>query len=165
MKPQFFKTAADFRKWLEKNHKTAQELWIGYYKKATGRPSITHAEAVDEALCFGWIDGIRKGIDEESYTNRFTPRKAGSNWSRINIARVAELTRDGRMRKAGLDAFEARDKERPSSYSFEQRDDPHFTPEMEKKFRANKPAWKFWEAQPPGYRRLMTFYVVSAKKD
>jgi uncharacterized protein YdeI (YjbR/CyaY-like superfamily) len=165
MKPQFFETAAGFRKWLRKNHKTAVELWVGYYKKGTGRKSITHPEAVDEALCFGWIDGVRKSVDEESYTNRFTPRKKGGNWSRINIARVEELIREGRMQKAGLAAFEARDRDRPASYSFEQRDHPEFTPDQARRFRANKAAWKFFQAQPPGYRRLATFWVVSAKRE
>lgn len=165
MKPKFFPTPADFRRWLEKNHASETELWVGFYKKATGRPSITWPEAVDEALCFGWIDGIRKSLDAESYVNRLTPRRPGSNWSEINTRRAKELIRAGLMRPAGLKAFKARDPEKSGVYSFEQRQAAKLSPEAERKFKANKRAWKFFESQPPGYRRIATWYVVSAKQE
>ena len=163
-RPTFFPTPAHFRRWLERHHASATELWVGFYKKSTGRPSITWPEAVDEALCFGWIDGIRKSLDEESYTNRFTPRKPGSNWSLINTKRVKELIEQGRMHEAGLEAFKSRDPKK-SVYSFEQRKNPQLTPELEALFKRNRDAWQFFEAQPPGYRRVITFYVVSAKQE
>jgi uncharacterized protein YdeI (YjbR/CyaY-like superfamily) len=161
----FFPDPPAWRRWLEKNHATATELWVGFYKRATGKPSITWSEAVDQALCFGWIDGVRKSIDATSYKNRFTPRKPGSNWSRINIAKVKELEAAGLMRPAGRAAFEARRDDRSMTYSYEQRDNPIFDPALEKKFRANKDAWAWFQTQPPGYRKLITFWVVSAKRD
>lgn len=165
MKPKFFPTPADFRRWLEKNHASETELWVGFYKKATGRPSITWPEAVDEALCFGWIDGIRKTLDADSYVNRLTPRTAGSNWSAINTRRAKELTRAGRMQPAGLKAFKARVPAKSGVYSFEQRHAAKLTPEAEQRFRANKRAWKFFESQPPGYRNTALWWVVSAKRE
>jgi uncharacterized protein YdeI (YjbR/CyaY-like superfamily) len=161
---RFFATAEKWRQWLEKNHERATELWVGMHKKASGTPSITWPEAVDEALCFGWIDGIRKSIDETRYKNRFTPRKKGSNWSAVNIARVAALTKEGRMHPAGLTAFEGRDPKKSGVYSFEQREAATLGDEFERRFRANAKAWAFFEAQPPYYRRVTTFWVVSAKQ-
>ena len=165
MKVQFFETRDAFRRWLKKNHAKVDELYVGFYKKASGRKTVEYHEAVEEALCFGWIDGVRKSIDDISYTNRFSPRKPRSKWSRINIARVERLIKEGRMDTSGLDVYQARDTRREAGYSFEQRDAPEFTPAQTKRFRGNRAAWKFWEAQPPGYRRLATFYVISAKRE
>ena len=164
MTPTFFETPAKFRAWLQKHHKTADELWVGFYKKATGKPSITWQEAVDEALCFGWIDGIRKRVDADSFTNRFTPRRRGSFWSAINTRRAAELIKEGRMRAAGRKAFEARDGSRTAAHHAV-RDNPRLDKALEREFRANRAAWNFFAAQPPGYRRMMIWFVVSAKRD
>ena len=163
--PRFFRTPAAFSRWLEANHDKHSELWVGFYKKASGKPSITYPEAVDEALCWGWIDGIRKTVDAIAYTNRFTPRKPTSNWSEINTRRVEALIAEGRMREPGLRAFEARKPERSGVYSFEQRKAPQLDPALEKRFRAKRAAWAFFEAQPPGYRRVTTWWIVSAKKE
>ena len=163
--PLFFAKPAAFRKWLERNHGAAHELWVGFYKKETGRPSITWPESVDEALCVGWIDGIRKRIDDESYTIRFTPRKARSIWSAVNIARVAELTREGRMLPAGLAAFERRSADKSAIYAYEQRKNAAFDEAAERQFRANAKAWEFFQAQPPGYRKTATYKVISAKRE
>lgn len=162
-RPKFFKAAAELRAWLEKHHQRADECWIGFYKKATGKPSLTWQEVVDESLCFGWIDGIRKSIDADSFKQRITPRRARSIWSRVNIARVAVLTAEGRMRPAGLAAFEKRDVTRV--YSYEQREaglDPTYLSLMKKK---NRKAWDFLHSQPPGYQRLAGWFVMSAKKE
>ena len=163
MKPRFFKTPEDFRAWLEKNHETAKELLVGFWKRDSGKPSITWPESVDEALCVGWIDGVRRTIDDDSYTIRFTPRSAKSKWSAVNIKRVAELTKLGRMKPAGLAAFEKKDP-KSEGYSYE-RKVAQLDAAMEKQFRANKKAWAFWEAQPPGYKRLLSHYVISAKRE
>jgi uncharacterized protein YdeI (YjbR/CyaY-like superfamily) len=160
----FFETPAEFRAWLDAHHDTATEVWVGFHKKGTGRPSMTWPEAVDQALCFGWIDGIRKSVDESSYTNRFTPRKAKSTWSRVNIARVAELTRQGLMTPAGLRAFEARDEAKSGIYSFEQRPQ-ELPPAYAERFQTNAAAWAFFQAQPPGYRHTAAFWVMSAKRE
>ena len=162
---KFFVTPADFRKWLEANHGTAQELWVGFYRRETGRPGITWPESVDEALCFGWIDGIRKRLDDESYVIRFTPRKAQSTWSAVNIKRVAELKRAGRMTPAGNAAFAKRSDEKSAIYAYEQRNAAAFDKAAEEEFRANKQAWDFFQSQPPWYRRTATYKVVSAKKE
>ena len=159
-----FATPADFRAWLEENHDTASELIVRFYKKGSGKPSITWPEAVDEALCFGWIDSVRRGIDEESYANRFTPRRRGSVWSKRNIDRVAELMKEGRMHPAGLKAFEARDEERSGIYSFEQRQAAKLTPAEERTFRANATAWENFRSKAPSYQRAAIWWVVSAKK-
>jgi uncharacterized protein YdeI (YjbR/CyaY-like superfamily) len=152
------------RKWFTKHHATAQELWLGYYKKNSGKPSITYPGSVDEALCFGWIDGIRKGIDETSYTNRFTPRKRGSSWSTTNVRRVQKLQREGRMHAAGIAAFRARSSNKTGIYSYENR--PDVLPETcAGVFRKNRAAWDFFETQPPGYKRTVTWWVLSAKKE
>lgn len=164
MKPKFFATPAAFRKWLEQNHDKAQELWVGFHKKSTGKPSITWPEAVDQLLCFGWIDGIRKSVDDRSYTIRVTPRKPRSNWSAINIKRVNELTKMGLMHPAGLKAFQAHDPKKSGVYSFERRPQK-LDAKYEKKFRTNKKAWAFFQAQPPWYQRTAGFWVVSAKKE
>ena len=164
-RPTFFETPAAFRAWLKTNHRTAKELWVGFYKKGSGKPSITWPEAVDEALCFGWIDGVRKSIDDERYTNRFTPRRTSSIWSDINTRRMRELLKAGRVCAAGRKAFEARDAAKSSRYSFEQRQAPAFDAALERRFKANRAAWTFFQAQPPGYRRLSTWWVVSAKRE
>jgi uncharacterized protein YdeI (YjbR/CyaY-like superfamily) len=165
MQPTFFATPADFRQWLQEHHHTERELLMGFYKKGSGRPSITWPESVVEALCFGWIDGVRRSVDDESYTIRFTPRKRGSIWSAVNMRLVEELIRDGRMQPAGLAAWQARDPAKSAIYSFEQKEAARLAPEMEARFRENAQAWKFWEAQPPGYRKTATHYVVSAKRE
>lgn len=161
MEPRFFATPAAFRRWMKANHDRATELWVGYYRKGTGRKSITWPESVDVALCFGWIDGVRRSIDEERYTNRFTPRRPTSNWSQKNIARIQELIAEGLVEPAGLAAFERL--ERTRQYSFENTG-VEFPPDLEKLFRADRKAWSFFQAQPPGYRRLATWWVVSAKR-
>jgi len=164
--PKFFPTPGDWRRWLEKNHASKPELWVGFHKKGSGRPSITWPESVDEALCFGWIDGIRKTIDAESYVIRFTPRRAGSIWSAVNIRRVGELTRENRMRDAGLLAFGKRDPRKTGVYSFEQqRAAAKLSAAQEKEFKRNRAAWTFFQSQPPGYRKIAAWYVVSAKRD
>ena len=164
MSAVYFASAADFRRWLDANHATATELLVGFYKKASGKGGLTYPEAVDELLCFGWIDGIKKRVDELSYTHRFTPRRPRSIWSRINIVRAERLKRAGRMRPAGLKAFAAREAKRSGIYSFENR--PRKLPAVyERKFRANKPAWAFFTAQPPGYQRLAIYKVVSPKQE
>ncbi|MDP9238165.1 MAG: YdeI/OmpD-associated family protein [Chloroflexota bacterium] len=161
----FFATPAAFRAWLRKQHEGASELWVGFHKKGSGKPSITWPESVDAALCFGWIDGVRRGIDEESYTIRFTPRKPTSTWSAVNIKRVTELTRAGLMQPAGLAAFAARSEAKSGIYAYEQRHMAKLNVEQERRFRANKRAWAFFEAQPLGYRRTATWWVVNAKRD
>jgi uncharacterized protein YdeI (YjbR/CyaY-like superfamily) len=161
---RYFASLGDFRKWLEEKYEWAPELWVGFHKKSSGKPSITYSEAVDEALCFGWIDGVRKSIDAYAYTIRFTPRKARSQWSAVNIQRVQRLSLCGRMLPAGLKAFEGAT-EQKRKYSFEQRQASHFTTAQGKRFRSNRKAWHYFQAQPPWYRRTATFWVVSAKKE
>jgi uncharacterized protein YdeI (YjbR/CyaY-like superfamily) len=165
LKPQFFESPAAFRAWLERNHHDAGELLVGFYKKESGRPSITWPESVDQALCFGWIDGIRRRVDDVSYTIRFTPRKPRSNWSAVNIARATELARLGLMAAAGLDAFEKRSDERSAIYSYEQRHTASLSPEQQRAFQENPGAWRFFQDQPPWYRRTATYWVISAKKE
>jgi len=151
---RYFETPADFRKWLTENHAKAKELWVGFYKKGT-RPSITWPESVAEALCFGWIDGIRKSVDESRYTIRFSPRKPSSIWSTINIRTARQLIEAGRMHPAGLRAFEARKENRSGVYSYENR--PQTLPTVyAKKLRKNAAAWKSFQAQPPGYKKTVT---------
>ncbi len=165
MKPTFFAAAGELRDWLERNHATASELLVGFYKRGSGKPSITWQELVDEELCFGWIDSVRKGVDEVSYSNRLTPRTQRSTWSAINIARAKELIRLGRMRPAGLKAFERRTAERSAIYSYEQRKRARLDPEAVRSFRANKKAWAFFQAQAPGYRKTAIWWVISAKRE
>lgn len=164
LKIKFFKTPSDLRKWFEVHHASAPELWIGYYKKDSGRASITWPESVDEALCFGWIDGIRKRIDDISYKIRFTPRKPRSTWSAVNIKRVGELMEQGLMQPAGLKAFAARQENRSGIYSYEQRS-PELPPQYEKELKQNLAAWKFFQAQPPSYRKAANWWILSAKKE
>lgn len=160
----FFATPSEMRGWLAEHHRTARELWVGFYKKGTGKPSLTWPEAVQEALCFGWIDGIRKGLDEESYTNRFTPRKPRSNWSLINIDFANKLIEEGRMEAAGLEAFEARSDATSGVYTYE-RKDLDLDPDLERKLKKNRAAWSFFQAQPPWYRRTTSRWVMSAKRE
>jgi uncharacterized protein YdeI (YjbR/CyaY-like superfamily) len=164
-KPKFFPTLTDWRAWLEKNHADQEEMWVGFYKHDSGRPSITWPESVDGALCFGWIDGVRHSIDAVSYKIRFTPRKPRSIWSAINIKRATELTGLGLMHAAGRAAFEKRQGDRSAIYSYEQRKAACLPAEYEKQFRAQRDAWKFYQAQPPWYRRTSTYWVISAKKE
>ncbi len=165
VKPRFFVTPAAFRAWLEKNHATAAELWVGFHKTSTGTPSITWPESVDEALCFGWIDGIRKRIDDATYVIRFTPRKATSIWSAVNIRKMGELIRQGRVFPAGLAAFEKRSEEKSKLYSYEQRHTAKLDKAAEKQFRANTTAWDHFQSRPPWYRKVTTHWIVSAKKE
>ena len=156
---------SDFRAWFETNHDKFQELFVGFYKKSSGKSSITWPESVQVALCFGWIDGVRKSLGETSYMIRFTPRKPTSTWSAINIRFVQELTKKGLMHPAGLKAFATRNAKKSAIYSYEQRKSAHFTRAQAKQFRANKPAWEFFRAQPPWYQRVTTYWVISAKKE
>lgn len=160
----FFSDQLEFRKWLTKNHKKETEIIVGYYKKATGKPSMTWPESVDQALCFGWIDGIRRSIDEESYCIRFTPRKSNSNWSTVNIKKVEDLTKKGLMKPEGLALFNNRQEDKSAIYSYEKHP-AELPPELEKLFKRNKAAWKFFSAQPPYYRKSMIYWVVSAKRE
>ena len=159
----FFKHKDDFRAWLAQHHGTAAELWVGFFKKHTGQVGMTYPESVDQALCFGWIDGVRNSVDADSYCNRFTPRKPSSNWSAVNTRRVQELIDAGLMQPPGLAAFQARDPAKANQYSFE-REHAAFDAALEKRFRASKAAWSFFQAQPPGYRRTITWWVMSAKR-
>jgi uncharacterized protein YdeI (YjbR/CyaY-like superfamily) len=161
----FFATAAAWRRWLERHHASKTSQWVGFRKRATGRPSLTWPESVDEALCFGWIDGVRKSIDEQSYQIRFSPRKPGSVWSAVNIGRVAELTRLGRMRPAGEAAFARRTEARSRTYSYEQRKQIALAPGHTRKLRANPGAWAYFQQRPPSYRTAVTFWVMSAKQE
>jgi uncharacterized protein YdeI (YjbR/CyaY-like superfamily) len=163
--PRFFVSPAEWRAWLERHHAETQELWVGFYKRYSGRPSITWPESVDGALCFGWIDGVRKSIDAISYKIRFTPRKPRSTWSAINIRRATELSKLGLMHSAGLAAFEKRDGDRSAIYAYEQRKTAKLPAAFEKKFRGNAEAWKFFQSQPPWYRRTSSHWVISAKKE
>ena len=164
MIPTFFESSADFRDWLESHHAIATELWVGFHKKKSGKPSMTWPESVDQALCFGWIDGIRKSVDEASYVIRFSPRKPTSIWSAVNIRRATELAAGGLMRPSGIKAYELRKENRSGIYSYEQRS--HVLPEpYEKILKGNKLAWDFFQSQPPSYRKLAVWWVVSAKKE
>ena len=163
-KPRFFARPADFRAWLKLHHQNASELWVGFYKKGSGRPSITWPESVDEALCVGWIDGIRKRVDDDSYKIRFTPRRQGSVWSVINIKRCQTLADEGRVLPAGLKAFEARKENKSGIYAYEQRRDRLEEP-YASKFRKNKSAWAFFQAQPPSYRKKVGWWIISAKQE
>ena len=164
MTPRFFRNPAAFRKWLAANHDKKKELWVGYYKKATGKPSITWPESVDEALCFGWIDGIRKAVDESSYKIRFTPRLPQSIWSSVNIHNVERLIKAGKMETPGLKAFEKRKDNRSRIYSYEQRS-PELIDPYASMLRKNRAAWKFFLAQPPFYRKMMNWWIVSARQE
>jgi uncharacterized protein YdeI (YjbR/CyaY-like superfamily) len=161
--PAFYATPEAWRAWLEGHHAAEREHWVGFHKRDTGRDSITWPEAVDQALCFGWIDGIRRRIDETSYMIRFTPRKRNSRWSMVNVRRAGELREAGLMRPAGIAAFEARTEQ--ATYTYEQRDAAAFDPERERRLRANAAAWEHFSAQPLWYRRTATYWVMSAKRE
>ena len=164
MEPIFFKTPADFREWLRQNADKQTELLVGFYKIGSGKPSITWPQAVDEALCFGWIDGVRRSIDAESYCNRFTPRKAKSNWSAVNIKKVEELNKQGLMQPAGLAIFAKREEGRSRVYSFE--NEAHvLKPEYEKQFKANTKAWEFFKSQAPWYIKVSLHRIMTAKQE
>jgi uncharacterized protein YdeI (YjbR/CyaY-like superfamily) len=165
MQPTFFKTPAEIRRWFKRNHASVAELWIGYYKKDSGRGGVDYKQALDEALCFGWIDGVLRRVDEVSYTNRFTPRRTQSRWSAVNIARAQQLVADGRMQPSGLAAFERRTEDRSQVYSYEQRQAAALSPAEQRAFRANEAAWTYFSAQPPSYRRIAAYWVQSAKKE
>lgn len=161
--PTFFPEPRDFRKWLEENHESAKVLWVAYYKKATGKPSVTWEETVDEAVCFGWIDGVRKSRDAESYVVRFTPRRPGSMWSQRNIEIVERLKEEGRMQPAGLAAYAHKDDHPDSGYRVA--DHAELPEEMVEEFQKHPEAWSFYEDQPPGYRRQSSRWVTSAKRE
>jgi uncharacterized protein YdeI (YjbR/CyaY-like superfamily) len=163
-RPTYFASSAAFRSWLENNHASCSELLVGFYKKSSGKGGISYPEALDGALCFGWIDGVRKSLNADAYTIRFTPRKAKSQWSTVNIKRGRELSAAGRMHSAGLKIFEGAEAQ-PRKYSYEQRKDSHFSTDHERQFRANSAAWEFFKSQPAGYRRTATFWVASAKQE
>jgi uncharacterized protein YdeI (YjbR/CyaY-like superfamily) len=163
-RPQFFATPGAFRRWLEKHHDKTSQLWIGFYKVGSGKKGLTYLEAVDEALCFGWIDGLVKRFDADAFMQRFTPRKAKSIWSEVNIRKVEALRKAGRVAPPGLAAFDKRDPARTGLYSFENRN-PVFDAATGQRFRAQKKAWAFFDAQPPGYRRTATHWVMSAKRE
>jgi uncharacterized protein YdeI (YjbR/CyaY-like superfamily) len=164
-KPTFFPTPSDFRAWLEAHHDKLREQIVGFHKKDSGKPSITWPESVEVALCFGWIDGVRKSLDETSYTIRFTPRKPTSNWSSINIDLARKLSKKGLMHPAGLKAFAARSEKKSGIYAYEQRKSAKFTRGQQKQFRANKPAWEFFLSQAPWYQRVCTWWVITAKRE
>jgi uncharacterized protein YdeI (YjbR/CyaY-like superfamily) len=162
--PRFFATPGAFRGWLDAHHDRETELLVGFHKKGSGKASITWPESVDEALCYGWIDGVRRSLGEESYTIRFTPRKPASIWSNVNIAKVAALLEAGRMMPAGIAAWERRDPKKSGIYLFEHSNPVSFDAEAERRFKRSRRAWTFFQAQPPGYRRWATHYVTGAKR-
>jgi uncharacterized protein YdeI (YjbR/CyaY-like superfamily) len=163
--PAFFANPEEFRAWLEKHGARESELLVGFHKVATGKPSLTWPQSVDEALCFGWIDGVRKRIDDGAYQIRFTPRKAKSTWSAVNVSRVEALVAEGRMRPAGLEAFARRLQANSGIYSYEQAAPLALTPDEVKAFRRDKAAWAYFEAVAPSYRKAVTHWVASAKKE
>ena len=164
MTPIFFAKQSDFRKWLQKNHAKETELLVGFYKVGSGKPSMTLSQSVEEALCFGWIDGVRKSIDKDSYQIRFTPRKPTSIWSAVNIKKVEELKKQGLMQPAGLSSFEKRTDAKSRLYSYE-KDEAAFTPNFKKQFKANKKAWQYFESLAPSYRKVSAHWVMSAKQE
>jgi uncharacterized protein YdeI (YjbR/CyaY-like superfamily) len=164
MEARFFASPEEWRAWLEEHHDREPEVLVGYWKRGTGRPSLTWAESVDEALCFGWIDGVRRRVDDERYCIRFTPRRPRSRWSEVNVARVAELDRGGRMRPAGRAAFAARTEEGTYSYERQQRE-AALDPARERRLRADEAAWAYFSAQPPSYRRAVIHWVMSARRE
>lgn len=162
MKPIFFKTQSELRKWFDKNHLSELELILGYYKKGTGKESVSWSESVDQALCFGWIDSVRKSIDVESYQIRFTPRKPNSIWSNVNIKKTEELIDKGLMCVTGIEAFNKRKEHKSGVYAFEN-EEQKLDEDFEKQFKANKKAWDFFNQQPPGYKKIALHYVMTAK--
>jgi uncharacterized protein YdeI (YjbR/CyaY-like superfamily) len=163
-RPTFFRTPSDFRAWLAEHHATAKELWVGYHKKHTGERSITWPESVDEALCYGWIDGIRKSIDDSTYKIRFTPRRSGSTWSSVNVRRVQALIERGQMQPAGLDAFRFRKEQKSGIHSYEQRS-PELQAPYDSMLKRNQAAWDFLQRQPPSYRKAVSWWIISAKRE
>jgi uncharacterized protein YdeI (YjbR/CyaY-like superfamily) len=161
----FFKTPAELRRWFKANHAKLTELWVGFYKKDSGLGGVVYKQALDEALCFGWIDGVSKRVDDISYMQRFTPRKTRSNWSAINIARAHELIAEGRMQPAGRAAFDRREEERSRVYSYEQKQAMTLSADERREFERHPTAWRFFSAQAPSYRRTCAFWIQSAKKD
>ena len=164
MKPRFFATPAQFRSWLAKHHKAAGELLVGFYKKDSGKPSMTWPQSVDEALCFGWIDGVRKRIDDESYSIRFTPRKPTSIWSAVNIKKIYDLTQQGLMQPAGVEAFQKRTENKSKIYAYEN-EPAELSAELKKKFKANKKAWNFFATQAPSYQKTIVHWIMRAKQE
>ena len=164
MEAVFFKDGGEFRKWLEKNHDKETELFVGFYKVGSGLHGIRWSDAVDQALCFGWIDSVMRPIDKEKYALRFTPRKPNSIWSAVNIKKVAVLTEQGLMMPAGIAAFSKRTNERSAIYNFEN-EAKELDPELENIFRSNKQAWDFFSRQPPGYKKLSIYRIMSAKQE
>jgi len=162
--PTFFAKQSDFRKWLQKNHKKETELLVGFYKVDSGKPSMTWSQSVDEALCFGWIDGVRKAIDKDSYQIRFTQRKSTSIWSAINIKKIEELTKQGLMQPAGLASFEKRTESKSKIYSYE-KDEAKLPQNFKKQFKANKKAWDYFQSLAPSYRKVSAHWVMSAKQE
>jgi uncharacterized protein YdeI (YjbR/CyaY-like superfamily) len=160
----FFTSPDELRDWFDANHETATELWLGSYKKATGRPTVSWSESVDEALCVGWIDSVRYSLDTERSAQRFTPRRKGSNWSAVNVAKITELRAAGRMRSAGEAAFALRRDDRTAIYSFEQAHDPSLAADDEARFRANEAAWAWFSAKAPSFRKQALHWVISAKR-
>ncbi len=163
--PIFFDSPAAFGAWLEANHATETEVWVGMWKKATGKQVMSWSQAVDEALCWGWIDGIAKRVDGESHKQRFTPRKPASNWSAVNVKKVEQLRAEGRMRPPGEAAFARRRPDKTGVYSFEQPDEPALTPAQQAQFEADAAAWAYFQARPPWYRRTAIWWVISAKRE
>ena len=164
MRPIYFNSPEEFRAWLEQHHETATEVYVGYWKKSSGKAGLTWAQAVEEALCFGWIDGVVKSVDEQRHMQRFTPRKPSSTWSAINIAKVEQLRAQGRMRPAGEAAFARRREDRSAIYAYEQRSDPVLEPDEQAQFEANAAAWGYFSARPPSYRKPALWWIVSAKR-
>jgi len=165
MEPTFFSDQADFRQWLDKNHATATALLVGFYKVGSGKASMTWPQSVDQALCYGWIDGVRKSIDTEAYTIRFTPRKANSIWSAVNISKMEALQKQGLVQPAGLAAFAKRQESKSRVYAFEQSETATLLPEMEAVFKRNTVAWDFFNAQPAGYKKVMLHWITTAKQE
>ena len=165
MKAHYFESPAAFRKWLAINHDTKTEVLVGFYKKGSGKQGLTYDESVEEALCYGWIDGVRKSVDATRYTMRFTPRRPKSKWSLVNIRRVENLIKQQKMTRSGLDAYDARKDQKAIEYSYEVREKGALSPEYQKKFEAKKRAWKYFNQQPPWYRRTTMFWVMTAKKE
>jgi uncharacterized protein YdeI (YjbR/CyaY-like superfamily) len=158
-----FASTAEFRRWLQRNHSATPDVWVGYYKKGVAKQAMTYPQSVEEALCFGWIDGITRRIDEEVYAIRFTPRRKTSSWSAVNIAKIAELTAAGRMHPAGLQTFEQRDKRRDATYSYE-RPPLELSHDMIARLQRNRAAWEYWHSERPSFRRQATYWVMSAKR-
>ena len=164
MNPRFFTSASEFRAWLREHADSSSELLVGFHKTRSRTKTLTYPEALDQALCFGWIDGVRKRLDDHRYTIRFSPRRPRSVWSRVNIAHVARLTKRGLMERRGVEVFEQRDPARSGVYSFENAPRTLSGAALAR-FRAQQSAWAFFRAQPPGYQRIATFYITSAKQE